>query len=36
MENIKLYEPSMLDRFLPSIDDLTLDAQEELVDDTIF
>jgi hypothetical protein len=35
MDNIKLYEPSMLDHFLPSIDDLAPDSQEELVEDTI-
>jgi hypothetical protein len=40
VENIKLYEPSMLDqekeeKVLPSIEDLTPDAHKELVEDTI-
>jgi hypothetical protein len=39
MENIELYEPSMLDReeeqVLPSIEDLALDAQTELGKDTL-
>jgi hypothetical protein len=35
MENIKLYDPSMLDHILPSINDLAPDAQEELVEDKI-
>ena len=39
VKNIKLYEPSMLDKdheqVLPSIEDLAPEAQEELVEDTI-
>jgi hypothetical protein len=40
VENLKLYELSMLDmdqdeQVLPFIEDLALDAQEELVEDTI-
>jgi hypothetical protein len=40
VENLKIYEPSMLDqekeKFLPSIEDLIPDDQEELVEDKIF
>jgi hypothetical protein len=39
VENMKLYEPSMLDQeeeeVLPTIEDLALDSQVELVEDTI-
>ena len=39
VENLKLYEPSMLyyeeEKILPSIEDLAPDAQEELKKDTI-
>jgi hypothetical protein len=39
VENLKLYEPSMLDQeeeqVLPSIEDLALDAQEELEEDIV-
>jgi hypothetical protein len=40
VENMKLYEPSMLDQeteeqVLPTIEELALEAQEELVEDTI-
>ena len=39
MENLKLYDPSMLDQeeeeVLPSIEELAPDAQEELVEDTV-
>jgi hypothetical protein len=39
VENLKLYEPSMLDReeehVLPSIEYLAIDAQEKLAKDTI-
>jgi len=40
VENMKLYEPSMLDeenegQVLPSIEDLALDAQEELTKDKV-
>ena len=38
VENLKLYDPSMLDQeeeqVLSSIEDLALDAQAELVEDT--
>jgi hypothetical protein len=40
VENLKLYEPSMLDQeeeeVLPSIEDLAPHAHAELVEDTIF
>jgi hypothetical protein len=39
VENLKLYDPSMLEleeeQVLPTIEDLTPDAQEELVEDTV-
>jgi hypothetical protein len=39
VENLKLYEPSMLDQeeeqVLPSIEDLAPDAQAELVEDIV-
>jgi hypothetical protein len=39
VENLKLYEPSMLDqeeeKVLPTIEDLAPDAQEELAEDTV-
>jgi hypothetical protein len=40
VENMKLYEPSMLDQeteeqVLPTIEDLAPEAQAELVEDTI-
>jgi hypothetical protein len=39
VENLKLYEPSMLDQeeeqVLPSVEDLAPDAQAELTEDTI-
>jgi hypothetical protein len=39
VENLKLYEPSMLDqeeeKVLPTIEDLEPDAQEELEEDTV-
>ena len=40
LENLKLYEPSTLDHetkeyVLPTIEDITLEVQEELVEDTI-
>jgi len=40
VENLKLYEPSMLDNetkeyVLPTIEDLSLEAQEEFSEDTI-
>lgn len=39
MENLKLYEPSMLDlekeQVLPSIKDLALDAQAELIKEAV-
>lgn len=38
-KNMKIYVPSMLDQeeeqFLPSVDDLAPNAQEELIEDTI-
>ena len=38
VDNLKLYEPSMLDQeeenVLPTIEDLALDAQEEFVEDS--
>jgi hypothetical protein len=41
VENIKLYEPSMLDHktkeyFLPTIEELAPKSQEKLAEDTVF
>jgi hypothetical protein len=40
VDNLKLYEPSMLDleekQVLPNIEDVAPDSQEKLAEDTIF